>query len=396
MPVQKNKRDQVLLVIILVMGAFGVMGGSLLAPALPAIGKAFGVGNDQVGLVLSFYTFSAALSLPVIGYLIDSWGRRKMGLICLSLDGVFGLLAILAPSFPYLLFFRFIQGIGVAGLIPVAMTIISDWYEGDTRLKKMGYLSGVISLGAVVIPLLGGVLAEINWKLVFGVYSFSLGLALFFLIYIPETAPRIIENEKSELEESRLKEYVFSLGQVFKLKTIIQIFVHSFVTFFLLYTLVTYFPLFLNRIHGFSEFFSGLALSLQGLFAAVVAAKADRFSDFKWEQRIGFGFVLIAVCFLLLPFWQAGSFLVFISVILFGLGMGFATPVLYNQASRLPPDELSGSVIALFNSMKYIGMSTSPVLLGFLLKYISYRRMFLLVGLVTIFWALITLIVSRK
>jgi len=62
--------------IILIMGGFGVMGGGLLAPALPALTEPFGVGEDALGLVLGIYTFSAALGLPFIGFFIDSEFRK--------------------------------------------------------------------------------------------------------------------------------------------------------------------------------------------------------------------------------------------------------------------------------------------------------------------------------
>lgn len=154
----EQRPSKLLLGMILVMGAFGVMGGGLVAPALPAIGSAFSAPEEQLGLILSIYTISAAISLPVIGYFIDTLGRRRVALFCLALDGIAGLGSILAPGFGILLIWRFLQGIGVAGLIPVAMTIISDLFSGKNKLKVMGFLTGTISVGAVIIPFLGGVL----------------------------------------------------------------------------------------------------------------------------------------------------------------------------------------------------------------------------------------------
>jgi len=69
METQRGSLPTYLVVMILVMGAFGVMGGGLVAPALPTIGGAFDVPEGQQGLVLSVYTLAAAISLPFIGYL---------------------------------------------------------------------------------------------------------------------------------------------------------------------------------------------------------------------------------------------------------------------------------------------------------------------------------------
>ena len=370
------------LFLIIIMGTFGVMGGALVAPGLPTIGAAFGVEGGMVGLVLSVYTLSAAFSLPILGYLIDILGRKKVGLACLIIDGSFGLLSVFSPSFALLLLCRFFQGIGVAGLIPVAMTIIGDLYDGDERLNIMGYLTGTISLGAVVIPLLGGFLVYIDWRLPFIVYGLSLILAVFFYLFIPETAPALQDNpgDKKSKNNLSLKEYFLSLFEVLKIKSIVEIFVYAFITYFLLYTVVTFVPIFLNNYHGFGENIAGIALSVQGFFGAVVASQAKVFKNLKWQYRVGGGFVFIAFALMLLPFWNQGSISVLISVVIFGLGMGLLSPVVYDRATDLPPKELSGSVIALFNTMKYIGMSASPALLGILVAYIEIQSMFIFVG----------------
>ena len=65
-------------------GCFWCNGGGLVAPALPVIGEAFTVSEEKLGLILSVYTILAALSLPLLGYLIDTLGRRKIALATLA------------------------------------------------------------------------------------------------------------------------------------------------------------------------------------------------------------------------------------------------------------------------------------------------------------------------
>lgn len=103
-----------------------------------------------------------------------------MGLSYLVINGIFGTACIYAGSFKQLLLFRFIQGIGIVGLIPIAMTIISDLYQGKKRLKMIGLLSGVISASQIIVPSLGGLLASLNWKYPFVVYGFSLLIAVLY------------------------------------------------------------------------------------------------------------------------------------------------------------------------------------------------------------------------
>jgi predicted MFS family arabinose efflux permease len=190
------------------------------------------------------------------------------------------------------------------------MTIIGDWYSGEERLNIMGYLTGTLSLEAVVIPLLGGFLVYIDWRLPFLVYGFSLILAVFFYIFIPETSPAIQEKsaeQNPEYSKVSLKKYLISLLKVLKIKSIGEILFYSFIIYFLLYTIVTFIPIFLNGFRGFGENIAGIALSFQGLFSAIMASRAKLFKAWHWKYRVGGGFVLIAFSLLLLPYWSAGK-----------------------------------------------------------------------------------------
>lgn len=384
-----------IIVLILIMGSFGVMGGGLIAPALPAIAAAFSVSEGNVGLVLSLYTFAAAISLPFIGYFLDRIGRRKVGLACLFIDGIGGLVIMFVSNFPLLLVMRFLQGIGIAGLIPVSMTIFKDLFDGDERLRLMGYLTGAISIGAVIIPSLGGFLASIDWRLVFAVYSLSIMLGVIFLFKLPETLPRLVKNSGSkadskDIEDSPL-EYFKSLLNIFKITEIRNIMIHSLTIYFMLYALVTFLPIYLVTGHGFSEFFSGLAISLQGLFSAILASRASFIAKYlNWRQRSTLGYLLIGTCFLLLPFWPNSSYLVSLSFIIYGTGMGIVSPTIYNRATELPPPEISGLVISVFNTMKFIGMTLSPFLLGLILRFTELEVIFIGVALMAFAWGFYT------
>ncbi len=380
---QKYQPSKFLLGLILTMGAFGVMGGGLVAPGIPTIGAAFSAPEEQLGLILSVYTISAAVSLPVIGYFIDTLGRRKVALLCLTLDGIAGLGSTLASSFAVLLGWRFLQGIGVAGLIPVAMTIISDCFQDENRLRVMGMLTATISIGAVIIPSLGGALASIDWRLVFSVYSFSLILALAFFFKLPETSA-----SRKNLELRELSNHIRSLLSTLKLKDIRVILLQAFATYFFLYAMVTFLPVFIYLYHGMGEVISGISLSIQGLIGAVFATRANFFAKYlNWQQRTGLGFVLLALSLILLPFWPQESYLIFLSMVIYGSGMGIINPTIYNRVTNLPPEELSGTVISLFNTFKYIGMSASPLVLGLLLIYTSLPTLFVISGIAAAAWA---------
>ena len=386
---QENKQiSGPLLAFIMIMGAFGVMGGGLVAPGLPAIGSAFSAPEEQLGLILSVYTISAAISLPLIGYFIDTVGRRRTALVCLIIDGTAGIGSSLAPTFSILLGWRFLQGIGVAGLIPIAMTVIGDCFQGKKRLKYMGFLTGTISLGAVIIPSLGGFLAAVDWRLVFMVYALSLVLALIFFFKLPETAA-----STGQISLNKLRQHLVSLFNILKLEKIRLVLLQSFAAYFFLYAMVTFLPVYIFQVHGLGEIFSGLSLSLQGLISAIFASRAGFFAGIiGWRKRTVLGFILIAMAFMLLPFWPEESYLILLSMIIYGSGMGILNPTIYDRITGLPPEKLRGSVISLFNTLKYLGMSSSPLLLGFLLIFFEMQILFFFTGITAALWGIVILI----
>lgn len=101
-----NNRDKPILSLILVVGLFAMLGGSLLGPTLPAISNSFHVSESAVGQVLGVYALTALLALPFIGYTMDRIGRKKVLVPCLVLNGIAGFSCILAPSFKILLVSR--------------------------------------------------------------------------------------------------------------------------------------------------------------------------------------------------------------------------------------------------------------------------------------------------
>ena len=369
---------------LLLMGGFGVMGGGLLAPALPALLAPFEVDEGSVGLVLSVYTFAAALTLPFTGLLLDLLGRKTVGITCLLIDGLFGLLCTTAPSFTVLLVLRFVQGIGIAGLIPVAMTVVSDWYEGEQRLRIMGFLSGTIAVAAVVIPLVGGLLAELDWRYPFAVYGFSLVLAPVFLVLIPESAPGAQLTDM----RSKTRTYLGRLRSALGLRGVREVFLHSFGIYFLLYALVTFVPLFLAGVYGLGVGVAGVAISLNGFVAALVAAHAVAINRRIGKRlTISFGYLTIAVSLTTIPLWP-GLPGVAVSLILFGMGMGVVQPVIFNWATTAGPPGLIGSIVALFNTLKFIGMTAAPVALRGVYGVGGLILTFAAAGLIAVLWAL--------
>ena len=136
--------------------------------ALPTIAGEYGVDLPTVQWVVlvSFLTMNALL-LP-LGRMSDLAGRKRLLLIGLVVTGVGGILSFLAPTLPWLYAARAVQGVGAAGLQAVGPPLLVAAFPANERGKAMGVNVTMVSVGLMLGPVLGGLIAgSIGWRYIF-------------------------------------------------------------------------------------------------------------------------------------------------------------------------------------------------------------------------------------
>lgn len=371
------------LVFILAVGLLGMMGGSLMGPVLPALSGHFGVGEGMVGLVITFYAASTAISFPFMGFFADRYGRKKVLIPALFINGIAGIICALAPNFPILLTARAIQGIGIAGMAPMALILIGDLYDGSERAAAMGSLSSTRSGGGVISPILGGTLATFSWSFPFLVYTVSIPLAIAFWAWFP------FPDKASSIS---IGEYLKPLGEAMKNSRVQAVLLLNFLSFFLLYTVVIFIPHRLTAEFGMSEALAGAFLAVQAMGTIAIAMQAGRLVEIT-EKRylVGLGFLVSGVGFFVLPLrgilpWIA------LFLLVYGLGRGLYQPQINTLVTEVAPEGRLGGVASVNNIAKYAGQMTSPLVLGMIKTFSSFQVVFMISGLIGIGTGLLTLI----
>ncbi len=154
----------------------GALDQTIIATALPTIGRHFGDLGD-LSWVVTAYLLTATAVTPLYGKLSDIHGRRGMMLIAIGLFMLGSVACALAPSMTVLVFSRALQGLGGGGLMALAQTIIADIVSPRERGRYQGYIASVFACSSVSGPVLGGFLTEhLDWSLIFWI-NVPLGLA---------------------------------------------------------------------------------------------------------------------------------------------------------------------------------------------------------------------------
>ena len=185
-------RNQILLVLFLgvLMGALDI---AIVAPALPAIQKFFGVGDRALAWTFTIYVLFNLLSTPLMAKLSDIFGRRSIYILEVALFALGSLIVALSPQklFAVLLFGRALQGFGAGGIFPVASAVIGDTFPPEKRGGALGLIGAVFGLAFLVGPILGGIILTVTvWQWLFII---NLPIALIIIIMgwrlLPVTHP---------------------------------------------------------------------------------------------------------------------------------------------------------------------------------------------------------------
>ena len=154
----------------------GALDQTIVATALPTIGRNFGDLGD-LSWVVTAYLLTATAVTPLYGKLSDIHGRRVMMLTAIGIFMLGSLACALAQSMTVLVFARALQGLGGGGLMALSQTIIADIVSPRERGRYQGYIGAVFATSSVGGPVLGGFLTEhLHWSLIFWI-NLPLGLA---------------------------------------------------------------------------------------------------------------------------------------------------------------------------------------------------------------------------
>jgi DHA2 family multidrug resistance protein len=142
--------------------------GTIAIIALPRIQSSLSASQEQVAWVLTSYLLAGAIATPLSGWLADRFGRNRT--IAFSILG-FTLSSIgcgSSANLEMLVFFRFIQGMSGASLMPLTQVLLLDINPPERHGPAIA-LFGIGSLfGPMIGPTLGGWLTEfISWRWIF-------------------------------------------------------------------------------------------------------------------------------------------------------------------------------------------------------------------------------------
>ena len=169
-----------------------VLDTTIINVALPNMMGELDATPDNISWVLTSYLIASAIIMPLTGFITDRVGQKRFLLISIAGFVIASALCGLANNLAQMVFFRFLQGVFGAALVPLSQSIMLQIFPGEQRGKAMAIWAMGVMVAPILGPTLGGWLTEvISWRWTFyinlpvGIISFILALR-----YVHDTPTR--------------------------------------------------------------------------------------------------------------------------------------------------------------------------------------------------------------
>ncbi|MGY4790694.1 MFS transporter [Pediococcus pentosaceus] len=357
---EKNRKT----LYILIAGNFLIcLGIGLVIPVTPFIKNHYGYTTTQMGIMTALFAFSQFIASPLVGRVSDKIGRKPLIVAGLFFYAVSEVIFALSNSLLLFNVSRVVGGISAALFIPTSMALASDVTTTAQRAKVIGWISAAFSGGLILGPGLGGVLANIHYKVPFWAAA-ALGLVstLFTYLVMPKTEVKVEETEMTKFTKPNALKRVMTAPLVI-------LFTMIFVAAFGLQGFESIYSIYVNQVFNFSLGTIALVLTFNGIFSLILQVFIFDFLVRKMgEVR------LIGACFLIgaiFVFWitQAHTQIeVIIATLVVFSAFDVLRPAITTLLTKEGKDN-QGLINGLNMSLTSVGNVIGPIIAGMLMDY---------------------------
>jgi MFS transporter, ACDE family, multidrug resistance protein len=346
-----------------------VLGNSMLVPILPDMQRELGISQFQSSLIITLFSVTAGLTIPILGYLSDRFSRKGIIIPALIVYGAAGVLAAFGAiwkSYTVIIIARAIQGLGAAGTAPIAMALVGDLYKGGTESKVLGLTEASNGTGKVLSPIIGSALALIVWFAPFFAFPIFCILSLLAVMFF-------IKENKQKKEPQKLGPYIRTIGSILKKKGrwLITSFFAGSLGLFILFGVLFYLSNILEEepynIDGIRKGLV-LAIPLLGMVTTTyTTGSLIKKNGLLMRRLMNIGLAIMTIS-LAATIWLNQNLYIFIGLLtLSSIGTGLVLPCLNTMITGSVEKEQRGMITSIYNSLRFLGVAAGPPLFGWMM-----------------------------
>ena len=337
------------LLTILLCSMLMLIGGAAVAPALPLIEQVLPGQDTLVSMIITIPSLAVAVVGFAMGALADRLGKVRVlatSLVVFTAAGAVGYLMEGGSDTQLyiLLAFRFVVGIGIAGISSAVTALIAEYYTGMDRVRALSYQSAAMGVGVLILEYTGGVLAEFSWREPFLVYLIGVPILLMVLLTMREPQREDHGSMGRITPERKANKRLLTIC-----------YITIFVAMTMAFLLPTKMPTYLQTELAVSTSVTGLFLGVHGVtnacFSLMYRRFVQRISPFS---IIAVGFLLLAIALLTLEVSESVASAV-VMMIVAGAGLGMVCPAVSNTLAGETTASTSGKIMGGYSTCLNLG-----------------------------------------
>jgi EmrB/QacA subfamily drug resistance transporter len=147
-----------------------MLDSTVVALALPVIHHELGASAEALQWMMNGYLLTIAILVITAGRLGDMFGRKRAFLVGMVVFAAGSVLSGAAQSPEMLIAGRVVQGVGAAPMLTLSLALICNVFpEKSEQAGALGIWAAVSAVALAIGPLAGGLLIELDWRLIFWV-----------------------------------------------------------------------------------------------------------------------------------------------------------------------------------------------------------------------------------
>jgi EmrB/QacA subfamily drug resistance transporter len=156
---------------------------TILNTAVPAIAQALNVAPLSMKAVLSSYTLSLAVFIPISGWMADRFGTRRVFASAIGIFTLGSFLCGISNDIHVLVACRVLQGCGGAMMLPVGRITMVRTFARSELIRAMSFVAIPGLIGPMLGPIAGGlIIGYLHWSVIFFV-NIPIGLCGLYMVY---------------------------------------------------------------------------------------------------------------------------------------------------------------------------------------------------------------------
>ncbi|GLF84374.1 MFS transporter [Bacillus safensis] len=385
-----------------------------LAFVLPVLIGMWNLSPAQIGLLIGSGYIGQAIGAIFFGWLAERRGRVFSAKWTVFLMSIMSIACVFSGNFMALFIFRFIQGIGVGGEVPVAASYINELSRAQGRGRFFMLYEMIFPLGLMISAQIGAfVVPSFGWKWMFLIGGIG-GLIVFVFFFMLRESPRWLISKGRLDEAERIIEEIEAstdkrmpvanqvssstekgdwkeLFSTFYRKRTLVVWGLWFSAYFVSNGLNNWLPSLYNTVYhlpvGDSLRAASLTNILQTIGVFACAFLIDKVGRKRWAT---IAFVLTGV--LLTALWISGATspesVIYLGSAAYGM-MGTITVLLYLYTPEIYPTRMRVIGTAFATAWLRLASAIAPIMIGFILEVSGVSTIFILFASVTVVGAIL-------